>query len=1079
MHVAVQLSTDAGPNEGPRYIGLRRHAQEVSAVENRLSNLVALCERYKVAIPRSTRSGFDRLLRANFTQMLPVLAQAEAELGGHRTTLTSLRRTLLTASEDKAVLTLARTFHDESGGDRALMARLATSSEAGLRRRRGTGAAAREIEMAPVTPVGSGFESDLDPELGALSRLNAVACGVVDAVQTPLLERVVQRLSRGTTFARFIDIPEPFYDAEAGRFVRKAFFYLVLLGRGLETKVARLCSSLGGRLVPLPDSSQGYDDLLEAAETAAADTRTAIQATERMIVQILTDLAGANADGPGAAALPGATPSSAAAGASSSSSSSLAGLSLSGGANAGGAGANGASPLRMLEAAVTRERHVVEALSRAAFTERYVIFEGWIPRFARRELVQRMRRIQRHDSSLSAPAVVFIPGAVARAAQRGPPPTLIRTDSFSGLFQSIVDTYGVPRYREVNPGLFTIVTFPFLFAVMFGDIGHGAALLVVGLYFVLTRATWERRIRLHRAGELAAGLFAARWMLLLMGIFSLYMGLIYNDLFSLPVSLFGSANYVKPVVPVGMRAGNHKLWNGQVYPFGMDPGWGHAKNELQYRNSFKMKMAVVLGVLHMTLGIILSVFNHVHFGDTISLVTEFIPRLLFLTCTFGYMIFMIFYKWCVNWFAISKQPPNLIQSMISMFLKLGDPGADPLYAGQLSAQRVLLFISVATLPVMFLAKPLLLYRKQQARHARYQRLNDDHGGGDGGRSSSGGPIASDGMPQGLDGAASPAVSVGNDVVGSGNGSGGSNGESGSDHHSLSDLMIHQAIHTIEFVLGAVSNTASYLRLWALSLAHAQLSSVFWDKILMEYGINKGPFFAFIAWAGWAGATGGVLLGMDALECFLHALRLHWVEFQNKFYYADGRAWAPMSLAASAVSLGDMAREAQAEQRKRSVTVAAAAAAAAAGGETAAAAGLGAGGVSSDAGYYGELDGFDGSVAGAGDDDDDFSDDDGDDDDDGGGHGGGRRRGGAGDGDLSDGLGLGDEETLFAAPLGGDAYDSSGRRVRAGGLLDGSADDGSDTDEDDGYFREVDDEGAAAAEARNRLMSRVQFDQASP
>jgi V-type H+-transporting ATPase subunit a len=116
---------------------------------------------------------------------------------------------------------------------------------------------------------------------------------------------------------------------------------------------------------------------------------------------------------------------------------------------------------------------------------------------------------------------------------------------------------------------------------------------------------------------------------------------------------------------------------------------------------------------------------------------------------------------------------------------------------------------------------------------------------------------------------------------------------GDDEHGFGEIVIHQAIETIEFVLGMVSNTASYLRLWALSLAHSELATVFWEKAMLST-LNINFFAAFIGFGIFAGVTFGVLLMMDVLECFLHALRLHWVEFQNKFFKADGVRFAPYS-----------------------------------------------------------------------------------------------------------------------------------------------------------------------------------------
>jgi V-type H+-transporting ATPase subunit a len=412
------------------------------------------------------------------------------------------------------------------------------------------------------------------------------------------------------------------------------------------------------------------------------------------------------------------------------------------------------------------------------------------------------------------------------------PPTYFKTNDLIYPFQEIVNTYGIPRYREVNPALFSIVTFPFLFGVMFGDIGHGFLLLLFASYLCISK---EELIA--SKSSLIPGI-KARYLLLLMGFFAFYSGWMYNDFLSIPLNVFGTCYTDKGETAVRKE--------NCVYPFGMDPKWFVATNELAFFNSLKMKLSVILGVIQMIFGIILKGMNTIHFNNYVDFAFEFIPQIIFMTTFFGYMICMIFVKWTIDWSHDPSKAPNIISLLMNIFLKGGSVDGKPLYMDSEFQETIhywVLIICVICIPFLLIPKPFIVH-KQQQKHVDNPDAHDQH----------------------------------------------------HSHHqeSLPDLFVHQSIETIEFVLGSISNTASYLRLWALSLAHAQLARVFFDKALLGFVQQGSIFMVIIGFFIFANVTFAVLMCMDLMECFLHTLRLHWVEFQNKFFKADGLKFQPFS-----------------------------------------------------------------------------------------------------------------------------------------------------------------------------------------
>ena len=136
------------------------------------------------------------------------------------------------------------------------------------------------------------------------------------------------------------------------------------------------------------------------------------------------------------------------------------------------------------------------------------------------------------------------------------------------------------------------MSFPFLFGVMFGDIGHGYinkaksfsfvfrfVLMMAGLYLTLFNH------KIEKSDSVLKVLLVARHMILLMGFCAFYNGWIYNDFLSLSINMFGSCYHLVDGQMVPKDPNVHC-----TYPIGIDPVWSVTSNELTFVNSYKMKV---------------------------------------------------------------------------------------------------------------------------------------------------------------------------------------------------------------------------------------------------------------------------------------------------------------------------------------------------------------------------------------------------------------------------------------------------------------------------------------------------------
>ncbi|XP_001867131.2 V-type proton ATPase 116 kDa subunit a1 [Culex quinquefasciatus] len=629
--------------------------------------------------------------------------------------------------------------------------------------------------------------------------------GVIPRERIIGFERMLWRVSRGNVFLRQAPIDKPLTDPRTGDEIYKIVFVAFFQGEQLKSRVKKICSGYHASLYPCPNEYSERDEMLAGVRTRIEDLNMVINQTKDQRQRVLMSVA---------------------------------------------------KEVPKWEIIVKKIKAIYHTMNMFSVdvSKKCLFGEAWVPT----ENLQDVKQALINGTSAVGSTVPSFLNVISTTET---PPTFNRCNKFTQGFQNLIESYGIASYREANPALYTIITFPFLFAIMFGDLGHGVILFLLGLWMVLYEKSLSRN-----KDEIWQLFFGGRYIILLMGFFSMYTGFVYNDVFSKTMNIFGSSWSINYNTSTIMENKELQLNPGEdysetVYWYGLDPAWMLATNKIIFLNSFKMKLSIIFGVIHMIFGVCMSVVNNLHFKRPINLLLDFLPQLLFLVLLFAYMCFMMFFKW-IMYTAVTEEdhlkpgcaPSVLILFINMMLFKNQEPletCKEYMFESQESVQTIFIFLGLLCIPWLLLAKPLYIMATRKK----------------------------------------PAP--GEHVAPSG-------GHGGHDDEPMSEIFIHQAIHCIEYILSTISHTASYLRLWALSLAHAQLSEVLYNMVLtmgLKSDSYTGAIMLYLVFWAWAALTLAILVGMEGLSAFLHTLRLHWVEFMSKFYEGLGLPFQPFSFKA--------------------------------------------------------------------------------------------------------------------------------------------------------------------------------------